>query len=283
MLEKAAGYGADALMFDLEDAVPARQKIEARALVRDRVSTLPESIVPYVRVNGWDSGLLQADLEAVVQPRLQGVVVPKVESQESLREVDRLLTELEHDLGIPVGQIDLAVALETARGIWFAYDLLAAAPRIHTVLVGTAEGGDLQADLKCSWTPAGVEFLYARSKVILAARALGIENALDGAYSNFKDEAGLTADSQFARDLGYRGRMVIHPSQIASVNRIFSPTEEEVALSRRILSAYEAANDDERGTTVVDGKMIDYAMARRARALLDSLGASRLSERPIES
>ena len=275
MLEKAAGYGADALMFDLEDAVPAGQKTEARILVRDRLSTLPDSTVPYVRVNGWASGLLQADLEAVVQPSLQGVVLPKVESQESVSEVDRILTELEHDNRIPAGQIDLAVALETARGIWFVYDLLATSPRVHTVLIGTAEGGDLQADLKCSWTPAGAEFLYARSKVILAARALGIENTLDGAYSNFKDEAGLTADSQFARDLGYRGRMVIHPSQIASVNRIFSPTDDEVALSRRILSAYEAANDDERGTTVVDGRMIDYAMARRARALLDSLGESR--------
>lgn len=271
MLDKAPGYRADALMFDLEDSVPVDLKADARSLVRDRLSTIPDGAPAYVRVNGWGSGLLEADLEAVVVPNLRGVVVPKVESQDSLQQISSLLSDLERQSGIPAGQIDLAVALETAKGIWFAYDLLAATPRIQTVLVGTAEGGDLQADLNCSWSPAGLEFLYARSKVILAARALGIENILDGAYSNIRDEAGLIADSKLARSLGYRGRMVIHPGQIATVNQVFTPTDEEIDLCRRIVAAYEAATLVDRGATLVDGLMIDYAMARRARALLDSL------------
>ncbi len=140
MLEKAPGYGADALMFDLEDSVPAADKAMARELVRMRLDSTGDAAVVFIRVNAWESGLLEADVTAVVAPHLQGIVVPKVESPDSIREIDALLQKAERAAGIAAGRIELAPALESARGIWFAYELLAASPRCRTVLVGTAEG-----------------------------------------------------------------------------------------------------------------------------------------------
>jgi citrate lyase subunit beta/citryl-CoA lyase len=271
MLEKAAGYGADALMLDLEDSVPAGEKETARLLVRRQLDSMPRTTVAFVRVNSWESGLLTSDVEAVLAPALHGIVVPKAESPDAMREIDALLEKVEGQLGIPVGQIKLALALESARGIWLVYELLSASARCRTVLVGTAEGGDLQADLRSSWSVAGLELLYARSRVIIAARALGIDNILDGAYSNLKDESGLIADSRLSRSLGYRGRMLIHPNQVAVVNSIFAATDEEIARSKRILAAFQEAASTNRGAISIDGLMVDAAMAKRARAILDQV------------
>ena len=271
MLEKAAGYGADAVMFDLEDSVPDGEKETARGLVRKQLNSIGRATVVFVRVNSWESGLLTSDVQAVVAPPLHGIVVPKVESPDAVREIDALLEKAEREAAIPVGQIELAPALESARGIWFVYEVLAASARCRTVLVGTAEGGDLQADLRSSWSVAGPELLYARSKVITAARALGIDNILDGAYSNVRDESGFMADSKLSRSLGYRGRMLIHPNQVAVANRIFAATDEEIARSKRIVAAFEAAAATNKGAISIDGVMVDAAMAKRARAILDEV------------
>jgi citrate lyase subunit beta / citryl-CoA lyase len=271
MLERASGCGADALMFDLEDSVPIAQKETARRLVREQLDSIGSANVVYVRVNSWESGVLVRDIEAVLTASLHGIVVPKVESPESIKEIDDKLGQLERREGVPVGQIELAPALESARAIWLVYELLAASPRCRTVLVGTAEGGDLQADLRSSWSVAGPELMYVRSRVITAARALGIDNILDGAYSNVKDETGLIADSKLSRSLGYRGRMLIHPNQVAVVNRIFTATDEEIARSKRIIAAFEQAAATDRGAISVDGVMVDVAMAKRARAILDEV------------
>lgn len=276
MLEKAGGYGADALMFDLEDSVPVAEKDTARRLVREQIDSIGSANVIYVRVNSSESGLHLRDIEAVLTPSLHGIVVPKVESPKSILEIDGKLGEFEQREGVQVGRIELALALESARGIWFVYELLSASPRCRTVLVGTAEGGDLQADLGSSWSIAGPELMYARSRVITAARALGIVNILDGAYSNLKDEPGLIADSKLVRNLGYRGRMVIHPNQVAVVNRIFTAAEEEIARSKRIVAAFQHAAAN-RGSLSVDGVMVDAAMAKLARSILDGVKAAEKS------
>lgn len=268
MLEKASTYGADALMFDLEDSVPPDQKAAARALVRKRIETLGDAAPVYVRVNGPTTGLQEGDLHAVVSPGLHGIVVPKSESADAVRETDALLTHLESRAGIASGRVEIALALESAAGIWFAYELLSASPRSRTVMLGSAEGGDLQTDLHASWSGTGLELLYARSRVVTAARALRIENILDGAYSNAKDIAGFVADSEMSRRLGYRGRMVIHPDQVAEANRVFAPTDQDIAFSERVVAAFESAEATERGALAIDGVMVDQAMLRRARTLL---------------
>jgi citrate lyase subunit beta/citryl-CoA lyase len=271
MLEKALGSGADAVMFDLEDSVPVHDKEVARALVRRHLEDADTTAAIYVRVNSWESGRAEQDLEGLVTPALRGIVLPKVETADTVRQIDALLDRLEMRAGIRIGQVDLALALETARGVWFVFDLASVTRRTRTVLIGTAEGGDLQADLRSSWSPAGLELLYARSRVVIGARAAGVDNILDGAYSNFKDQAGLEADSTLSRSLGYRGRMVIHPQQVETANRIYTPTPAEIDFSTRALAALEEAAADNRGATSIDGVMIDSAVARQARAILDQV------------
>jgi citrate lyase subunit beta/citryl-CoA lyase len=221
MLAKAPRYGADALILDLEDSVPVAQKAKARELARDCLERNRAAVRLYVRINSPEVGMLRDDLDAVVVRGLEGVKLPKAESPETVREVDAALTRLEVERGLAPGAIGIELGLESAKGVWFAYDIVAASPRVRSVMVGTAENGDLQTDLGYIWTAAGDEVLAIRSHVALAAHAAGVKHVLDGAYSNVRDAAGLRVCCEAARRLGYRGKSVIHPIQVETVNRLF--------------------------------------------------------------
>jgi len=268
MLTKAPTYGADALIFDLEDSVPVAEKPKARALARDFIGRhKPENRI-YVRVNGFETGLIEDDLDAIVVDGLAGIRLPKAESAEAIRTVDRLLADAEAKRGLPVGAIEISPSLESAKGVWFAYDILSASPRIRWVTAGTAEDGDLQTDLGYSWTAEGDEVLYLRSRILLAARAAGVEHVLDGSYANVRDPDGLRICCQAARRLGYRGKSAIHPNQIETINRIFMPTTQELDYYRRVIAAFDAAIARGSAATTVDGKLVDYAMVGMARRVM---------------
>jgi len=268
MLAKAPSYGADALMFDLEDSVPVAEKPKARELAREYIARHRAENAIYVRVNDIGTGLTEDDLRAVAVEGLIGVKLPKVEAPETIHAVDAVLTALERERGLAAGAIGLDVGLESAKGVWFAYEILSASPRIHSVMIGTAQDGDLQTDLGYSWSAEGTEVLYLRSRVVLAARAAGVEHLLDGAYSNVRDPEGLRVASEAARRLGYRGRSVIHPNQIAIVNRAFTPGAQELDYYRRVIEAFDAAVARGSAATTVDGKLVDYAMVGMARRVL---------------
>jgi citrate lyase subunit beta/citryl-CoA lyase len=221
MLEKAPQYGADALVFDLEDSVPVAERKAARELAREFIGKHKGSATIYVRVNGLQTGMLEADLDAVVVEGLSDIRLPKSESAEAVRTVDALLAALERDRGLPAGGIGICPSLESARGLWFAYEILSSSPRVRSVMCGTAENGDLQTDLGYTWTAQGQEKLCLRSRVVVAARAAGVPHLLDGAFSNVRDLESLRIDCEAARKLGFRGRSVVHPGQIETVNRIF--------------------------------------------------------------
>ena len=271
MIAKAPGYGADALILDLEDAVPAERKSEARDTVHATLGAWAgEGRGTWVRVNGLDTGWLDEDLRAIVGAGLAGIQIPKVHEPEVVREVDRRLAELERELGLGEGSVGLLVSLESARGVQLAFDILSAAPRIGSVMVGTAQDADLQGDVGYLTTEEGLETLYIRSSVLLAARAAGVAHPIDGVYADHRDAAGLERVSRRARELGYRGKKVIHPAQIEVVHRVFTPTRAELEHHRRVLAAFEAAAAEGRATAVVDGRMIDVAMAETARRVLDA-------------
>lgn len=228
MLAKAPSYGADALIFDLEDSVPVAEKPKARKLAREFIERHQAKGAIYVRVNALQTGRLQEDLEAVAVDGLVGIKLPKAESAEAIRAVDAMLTELERSRGLAQGSIGIGPTLESAKGVWFAYEIASASPRIQSVMPGTAQDADLQADLGYASTPGGNEMLYyIRSRVLLAARAAGVAHVLDGVYANFRDPEGLRISCEAARRLGYRGKQVIHPSQIETVNRVFTPAARE--------------------------------------------------------
>jgi citrate lyase subunit beta/citryl-CoA lyase len=282
MLRKAPDYGADALILDLEDAVPEGHKQDARDVVAGTLAAWVAGGAPpitYVRVNGLDTGHLEADLEAIVQPGLEGIQLPKAHDADTVRRVDAELTRLEQQRRLPF-PVEILVSLESARGVLFAWEVLTAAPRVGSVMVGTAQDADLQGDVGYLTTAEGLETLHIRSHVILAARAAGIANPIDGVYADYRDAAGLEAAAMSARELGYRGKKLIHPAQIEIVNRVFTPTERELDRHRRVLDAFDAAMAEGRATAVVDGRMIDVAMADTARRVLARAEAYRSRSDP---
>jgi len=268
MLAKSPSYGADALAFDLEDSVPIAEKPKARVLAREYIEKHRANNAIYVRVNSLRTGMTADDLDAVVTDGLLGIRLTKVDSADEIREVDRMLTELEKQRGLTAGSIGIGPSLESAKGVWFAYEILAASPRLFCVVAGTAQDGDLQSDLGYQWTAAGEEVLYIRSRILLAARAAGVEQVLDGSYANIRDPAGLRACCEAARRLGYRGKSIIHPNQVEIVNRAFTPTQQELDYYRRVLEAFDAAVARGSAATTVDGKLVDYAMAATAQRVL---------------
>lgn len=224
MLAKAPSYGADALIFDLEDSVPVAEKPRARELAREFIGKHKARSVVYVKVNSLQSGLLPEDLEAVVLEGLAGIRLPKADSAETILAVDAMLTALERKRALPHGSIAIGPTLESAKGVWFAYEILSASPRVRSVMPGTAQDADLQTDLGYITTPDENPMRhYIRCRVLLAARAAGVEQVFDGVFANIRDPEGLRRDCELARSLGYRGKQVIHPNQIETVNRVFMP------------------------------------------------------------
>jgi len=273
MLAKAPSYGADALIFDIEDSVPIAEKPKARGLAREFIEKYKASQILYVRVNALQTGMLQDDLDAIAVDGLVGIRLPKTDSAETIRTVDEMLTDIERKRGLKHGSIGIGPSLESAKGVWFVYEILSASPRVIMASAGTAQDGDLQADLGYTWTAEGNEVLYMRSRVLLAARAAGVEHVIDGTYANVRDPKGLEVSCEAARKLGYRGKSVIHPNQIETVNRIFTPTARELDYYRRVIEAFDAAVARGSAATTVDGKLVDYAMVGMAKRILAWAGS----------
>lgn len=269
MLAKAPSYGADALIFDLEDSVPVAEKPKARGLAREFIEKHKARNLIYVKVNSFQSGMLSDDLEAVAIEGLAGIRLPKADSAETIRAADAMLTALERKRGLPQGSIAIGPTLESAKGVWFAYEILSASPRVKSVMPGTAQDADLQTDLGYVTTPGGNPMRhYIRCRVLLAARAAGVEQVLDGVYANIRDPEGLQLDCEAARKLGYRGKQVIHPNQIETVNRVFMPGAQELDYYRRVIEAFDAALARGSAATTVDGKLVDYAMVEMAKRVI---------------
>jgi citrate lyase subunit beta/citryl-CoA lyase len=268
LLTKAPGYGADALIADLEDSVPVDRKDEGREITANFIATGIGGTLAYVRVNPIESGMLDDDLAAIVGPGLAGIQHPKTDSPETIVAIDNKLAALEAERDMPLGSVELIVSIESVAGVIRCFEILSAADRVGSCVVGIAENGDLHRDVGYDHTAAGMESLYIRSKVVLDARHAGITNALDGVYSNISDMDAYEAEALRARQLGYRGKKVIHPKQIEPANRIFQPTSQEIHFQSRVLAALEAAEREGSAATTVDGRMVDIAMAVNARRVL---------------
>ncbi len=262
VLEKGLASAADALLPDLEDSVPVEQKDAARGVLHDWLPGKDRPI--FVRINGPTTGLTRLDLEAVVGPTLGGVMIPKVDSVDQLREVVGWLDELERRCHVPAGQVEIIPMIESALGVERAFDL-ARGPRVVSLCFASAEDGDLQTDLGCEWSPGGYEMLHVRSRVLVAARAAGLACPLDGVFGDLESEAGLIKDTEVSKRLGYKGRTVIHPKQIEPCNRIYTPAPERVGYYRRLLEAFSEAEQRGQAAISFEGKLVDYAMAARAR------------------
>jgi citrate lyase subunit beta/citryl-CoA lyase len=269
-MEKAPQYGADALILDLEDSVPHPDKATARTLVRQAIETLSaRGQTLYVRVNALETNMTGDDLNAIVGAGLRGLLPPKVETAGDVSQLDTLLAYFEHREGLTPGSIELIPTVETAKGIRNAYEIALASPRVASIAGGAGKGGDTNRSLGYRWTREGAETLFIRSKVLLDARAAGIQYPLVASWFDVGDRDGLIADAQRNRQLGFSGMLLIHPSHVAPVNQIFTPSVEELAYYRGLLDAMEKAEQQGTAAVAYQGAMVDIAMVKTAQQMLE--------------
>jgi citrate lyase subunit beta/citryl-CoA lyase len=272
-MAKAFESGADAVIYDLEDSVPVSGKAEARALVAqaiDRGAEAASRPLVTVRVNAPATGLIDDDLEAIVRPGLDAIFLPKVERVEEIRKTAATLDRLEASQKMKAGAVEIIPMFESALGVYRCFEILQASPRVATSCIGSAQDGDLQTDLGCAWSVEGTELLYARSKVLLDTRAAGKAYPLDGVFSDLGDEAAFMRDSTLSARLGYVGRTVIHPKQIAPARQAYAVPGEDVEYYTRVVKEFEAVEKSGTAAAItVDGKLVDYAMYTRAKTVLE--------------
>jgi citrate lyase subunit beta/citryl-CoA lyase len=263
---RAVESGADAVILDLEDSVPAAERPAARAGVSEWLAQSGDGPAVCVRINALADGCLDADLDAAVRPGLVAVMVPKVTEPGEVRRVSKRLDQRERRAGLPAGSVRLWPSVENAAALRRAYDLACASPRVAYMGGAAALNGDLARAIGFGWTPPlFLETLYLRSEILVDMRAAGVPNPMTGVVTNLRDLAEVEAFAQQSRAIGYEGMMVIHPSHVAVVNDVFDATSDDVAAAKRLLEAWECATRDGLGALDHDGQMIDAAMVRVAR------------------
>jgi citrate lyase subunit beta/citryl-CoA lyase len=263
-VEKALTLAADAVILDLEDAVAVAEKTATRpgvvsAFTRPRHSKL------YVRVNALTTEWAYGDLIAIVQPGLDGIILPKVEDADQLKTADWLIRALECERGLPPGAIDVIPIIETARGITQLDRIAGAGTRVRHLAFGA---GDYTLDMGMVWSRDEQELLPARIAVVTASRAAGIAPPLDTVWADLRDTDGFARSAARAAALGFQGKMCIHPDQIAVTNAAFSPDEATLAQARRVVAAFEQAERQGSASIQLDGQFIDYPIVQRARHVL---------------
>ena len=281
MIQKIPTLTADAVVLDLEDSIAMADKDTARVFIRDSLGTVGSgSAEVYVRVNGFTTGFTAQDCEFIVQKGLAGIVLPKVESKNEVLQAERILNKLEKKRRIK--RLPLIPTLETAKGIANAYAIAAASKRSIALGFGAV---DYTRDMGSSLSKEGTELFVARSLTAIAARAAGVQ-ALDTVFIDLADKEGLLKDSQLARQLGFKGKFLIHPNQIGPVNQAFSPSTKEIEYAKEIVQAYKEAEARGAGAASLKGRMIDapvYQQAQDLLSLADAIAEKQAKQESIPS
>jgi len=264
-IEKARSISTDALILDLEDSVPLAEKNSARAMVSSSIGGLAliEREV-FVRINALSTDHAAADIKAIVIPGLSGICLPKSESADDILKADALITDAEREANLTMGSIRLLALVETPKGIISAYEIAGASPRVLGIAFGPE---DYTLEMDVVRTKEGAEIYYPRVVIAVACHAAGIL-AIDGVYTDIRDEEGLSQDARLARQMGFHGKLLIHPNQVSPVSQIFSPAEDEITHARGVVEAFAAALAKGQASTSFEGRMIDAPVAERARKLL---------------
>lgn len=270
-ITKATTLGVDCICMDIEDGVALNRKADARATIVEALGTLDFGRAErLVRINPIGSGLEEDDLRAVLPARPDGLVLPKVGDAESVRQIDRLLTETEREHGWQEGQMVLLALIETARGVVNLKEIVQSSPRLQALIFGAE---DLAGDIGAVRTREGWEIFYARSAVVTHAAAYGLQ-ALDMVYMDLQDIASLRKESMEAARMAYTGKQAIHPNQIGPIQEAFSPSDEAIAHARRVVEAAAQNQAAGVGAFNLDGKMVDAPVVRAAERVLERAQAA---------
>jgi citrate lyase subunit beta/citryl-CoA lyase len=268
MIEKALGLDSDAIMLDIEDGVAPAEKDRARKLIAQALTrTERGGPARFVRINAIGHARMKDDLDAVVHPGLDGLVLPKVDTPEEVAQVDGILRESEPALGIAPGSVKFLVAIESPRGLLNAPAIAAASPRVVGLMFGAEDFGR-EIGLPTAREGEARDMLYARSAMVIAAASAHVQ-AVDGVWVDLKDVEGLLGFARQSRRLGFTGMSLIHPSQIEPINHVFSPAPEEVEYAERVVQAFEEANARGDGSVALGGQLIDRPIVERARRTLE--------------
>ena len=270
-VEKVFTVGADAVVLDLEDAVALEHKAATRATVVAALKARPERASRgYIRVNSSDTDFCYGDLHEIIGPWLDGILLPKVESASQLRMIDWLIRQIERERGMAPGGIDMLPIIETGKGVAAVDEIARAGTRVTRLSFGA---GDFTNDMGMVWTPEETELGHARSVIALASRAAGLEGPIDTVFIDLQDEVHLRKSARTALALGFRGKLCIHPAQIAPVNAVFTPSAEDVARARKYVEAFAAAEAEGSASIQVAGYFVDYPIAEKARRTLALMAA----------
>ena len=266
-IDRVASCGADAVILDLEDSVPADHKAAARALVAGKIAGLASAGQRvYVRINRSPALYDFEDILAVTREGLEGLVLSKPGGPEDIQIAAALLSEAEMRNGLSLGRIALTPTLETARSMQLAYEI-ALNPRVNAICGASAKNGDSARALGIEWSQEGSETLYMWQRTVMAARAAG-KMPIGGLWQDVHDLEGLERYARRSRAHGFVGEMILHPSNVAVVNRAYTPTPEEIRYFKGMIEAYEAAAAQGIGAVIYDGDHIDLAHVQTARAVV---------------
>ncbi|CAM3515651.1 MULTISPECIES: citrate (pro-3S)-lyase subunit beta [Klebsiella] len=275
MLSNAFIYPADALMFDLEDAVAVREKDAARRLVYHALQhPLYRDIETIVRVNALDSQWGIDDLEAVVRAGVDIVRLPKTDTADDVIAMEKEIARIELECGRKPGSTGMLAAIESAKGILQAPAIALASPRLIGIALGAE---DYVRDIRTERSADGIELLFARCTILQAARAAGIQ-AFDTVYSDANNEEGFLHEAAHIKQLGFDGKSLVNPRQITLLHNLYAPTQKDVDHAKRVVEAAEAAEREGLGVVSLNGKMIDSPIIARAHLVLSRAELSGVRE-----
>jgi len=275
MLINGNCLGSDAVIFDLEDAVSPAEKDAARILVRNTMRYMDfRGCEIIVRINSIDTAYWRADLEQIMPQKPNLILLPKTGTAQDALTADAYMTELEEKLGMEHGRIGLMPLIETALGVENAYQIASSCKRVKALFLGAE---DLTADLQCKRTKEGREIEYARTRLVVAARAAGVE-VYDTPFTDVNDDEGIAKDAAVAKALGFTGKASISPRHVEVINQVFSPSQKDINYAYEVMDAIALAKAQGKGAISLHGKMIDAPIVSRAKqtiAMAEALGLRR--------
>lgn len=270
MITKSITLGVDSICMDMEDGTAINKKAEARETIAKALQELDfGSSEKLARINSVGSGWEKDDIEAVLPFHPDGIVIPKVESYDQVEWASKIIESAELKNGWKVNSIRILIGIETAKGILNLKEI-ASHPRLDAMIFG---GEDFAASIGAKRTKEAIELLYARQAVIVACAAHDLQ-AIDIVTIDYKDEELLKRESEFGSRLGFSGKQIIHPAQVAVAQKAFTPSEEEIAYAKRIVETFEASQKEGRGAYSLDGKMIDMPLLKHAQKVLTKAKAA---------
>lgn len=275
MLINGSCLGADAVIFDLEDAVSPDEKDAARILVRNTMQYMEfQGCERIVRINSVDTPYWKADIDAILPQKPELLLLPKTGAPEDVLAVDAYLSQKEAALEIEQGAVGLLALIETALGVENAFAIASCSGRVKGLFLGAE---DLTADLQCKRTKEGQEIFYARTRLVASARAAGVE-VYDTPFTDVNDDEGIEKDARLAKALGFSGKASISPRHVEVINAVFSPTEKEINYAYEVMEVIALAKAQGKGTIALHGKMIDAPIVARAQQTIAAAEALGLSQ-----